>query len=202
MARVAFALAVAIAVAFAWAPPARAHCDGLDGPVVTAARQALDAADPRPILVWVQPRDEAEARAAFERTLAVRKLGDEARDLADRFFFETVVRLHRAGEGAPYTGLAPAGRDLGPAIPAADRALEARSADALVTLLTDAVRRGTTARLREASAPVAPGDVDAGRRRVRAYVELVHYVERVYEAASRDVHGHYAEEDAAQAPHE
>ena len=37
---------------------------------------------------------------------------------------ETVIRLHRAGEGAAYTGLKTAGADYGPAIPAAEYAVE------------------------------------------------------------------------------
>src|SRR6185436_13630003 len=106
--------------------PARAlaHCDGLDGPVVKAAQRALDTRNPAPVLIWVQDKDEREIRTAFEQTLAVRELSPQAKELADRFFFETVVRVHRAGEGAPFTGLQPAGRDLGPAIPAADKALD------------------------------------------------------------------------------
>jgi hypothetical protein len=93
------------------------HCDGLDGPVVSLARRALDAGNVNLVLPWVREQDEAEVREAFAHALAVRKLGGEAKDLADRHFFETLVRVHRAGEGAPYTGLKPAGRDLGPAIP-------------------------------------------------------------------------------------
>ena len=85
-----------------------------------AARAALDRGDVSLALVWVQPKDEAEIRDVFARTLAVRKLSPEAKELADRHFFETLVRVHRAGEGASYTGLKPAGRDLGPAIPAAE----------------------------------------------------------------------------------
>ena len=42
------------------------------------------------------------------------------KELSDQFFIKTLVRVHRAGEGAPYTGIRPAGTDLGPAIPAAD----------------------------------------------------------------------------------
>jgi hypothetical protein len=86
---------------------ASAHCDSLDGPVVKAAQQALDTRDVSAVLIWVGAGDEAEIRAAFEQTLAVRALDVRARSLADRYFFETVVRLHRAGEGAPYTGLKP-----------------------------------------------------------------------------------------------
>lgn len=105
------------------AAPATAHCDGLDGPVVAAARKALASGDPNPVLIWVQPKDEADVRRAFMEAVAVRKLNGQARELADRYFFETLVRVHRAGEGAPYTGLKPAGRDLGPAIPLADKAV-------------------------------------------------------------------------------
>src|SRR5688572_14404834 len=123
--------------------PARvlAHCDGLDGPVVKAAQRALDTRNPAFALIWVQAKDESEVRATFERTLAVRALSPKAKELADHFFFETLVRVHRAGEGAPYTGLKPAGRDLGPAIPAADKAIQAGSVDPLVKLLRSAMEQ-------------------------------------------------------------
>src|SRR5687768_5192543 len=81
---------------------ASAHCDSLDGPVVKAAQQALASRDVRAVLIWVGAGDEAEIRSAFDQTLAVRELDPRARALADRYFFETVVRVHRAGEGAPY----------------------------------------------------------------------------------------------------
>jgi hypothetical protein len=89
---------------------ALAHCDGLDGPVVTAARQALEKDDVTKVLIRVQREDEAEIRRAFERAVTVRKRSPEARDLADMYFFETLVRVHRAAQAAPYTGLKPAGR--------------------------------------------------------------------------------------------
>src|SRR5690348_8690252 len=132
------------------AHPAAAHCDGVDGPVVKAARAALDRGDVRLALAWVGPGDEPAIRTEFERAVAVRKLGPEARTLADTYFFETLVRLHRAGEGAPYTGLKPAGRDLGPVIPAADRAMETGSAKEVVQLIVAAVRDGVERRLAEA----------------------------------------------------
>ena len=81
------------------------HCDSLDGPVVIAARTALDADDVNVVLPFVPEEAEEEVRASFTSVTRVRGLGDEAREEADRHFFETVVRLHRAGEGAPYTGL-------------------------------------------------------------------------------------------------
>ncbi|MGE5179720.1 MAG: DUF6448 family protein [Bacteroidota bacterium] len=186
--------------------PALAHCDGLDGPVVTAARQALDTGNPNLVLIWVQPKDEAEVRTAFDRARKLRKLGPEAKDLADTWFFETIVRVHRAGEGAPYTGLKPAGRDLGPAIPAADKALTSGDVAPLVTLLTTATGDG----LREQFEKVRSlkgydaKDLEAGRRYVAAYVTYIHYAERLYGATAHPTHGHFGDEaeTAAPAPHE
>lgn len=106
------------------------------------------------------------------------------------------MRVHRRGEGAPYTGLRAAGRDLGPAIPAADRALENGSVTQLQALVTDAVRRGTQEHFDALQALKAydPNDVTAGRRYVQAYVEYIHCVERVHEAATSAAIGHYAED--------
>jgi hypothetical protein len=172
-----------------------AHCDGLDGPVVMAAQKALASGEVEHVLVWVQKGDEQDIREAFAHTLAVRALGVEARELADKYFFETLVRIHRNGEGAPYTGLKPAGRDLGPAIPLADRVLASGRIEPLVTLLADETRRGLIERFERAvkTRKFPASDLEAGRAYVRAYVEFIHYVERAYEAASRPAAGHYPE---------
>lgn len=174
------------------------HCDGMDGPVVTLAKRALETGNVNLVLGWVRAEDEAEIRRAFEHATAVRKLGPQARELADRHFFETLVRVHRAGEGAPYTGLKPAGRDLGPAIPAADRALEDGSIDKVVALLAEAIRKGVHehyhAAIRRKAFDV--NDVQASRAFVEAYVPYVHYVERLWQAATGAVHGHHAEHAA------
>lgn len=193
--RAAFAGVLGVVAVLASAGNAGAHCDGLDGPVVTAARRALEAGEVTPVLVWVQSKDEAEVRDAFQKTLAVRSLGPQARGLADTYFFETVVRIHRAGEGAPYDGLKPAGRDLGPAIPAADAALEKGAPADLVALLTDAVRDGVRAHFDVAMRRKSfdAHDVRAGREYVEAYVEYIHFVERLYQATKAAAHGHFAE---------
>ncbi len=189
-----FLVAVALASAAVLLFPTAilAHCDGLDGPVVTAARKALESGNVSLVLPWVQKADEPEIRAAFQKTLAVRKLGPRAEELADTYFFETLVRVHRAGEGAPYTGLKPAGRDPGPAIAAGDKAIETRSAEALLTLLTDTVHEGLHARFHQAveKSGYDKADVAGGREYVKAYVEYIHYVEGLYEAAKGPVEGH------------
>lgn len=178
------------------------HCDTLDGPVVTLARKALAENNVNLVLPWVRPEDEGEIRHAFDHAQAVRALGDEARSLADRHFFETLVRIHRAGEGAPFTGLKPAGLDLGPAVPAADLALKTGSPDALAMLLADAVNAGLRERFRTAAERRSfdPNDVAAGRRYVEAYVPYVHYVEALWQAAAGAAHGGH-DEHAAHAPH-
>jgi hypothetical protein len=190
----------ALALGLTLGAPGRAlaHCDGLDGPVVKAAQRALETRNLSQVLIWVQADDEPEIRAAFEQTLVVRALGAQGRELADRYFFETVVRVHRAAEGAPYTGLKPAGRDLGPAIPAADKALDEGSLTPVITLLTKGVEDGLRRHFEEviAAKHFNPGDVIAGRQYVRTYVEFIHYVERLYEAIVTPAHGHVAESAA------
>lgn len=173
----------------------RAHCDGLDGPVVKAAQKALETRNAAFALIWVQAKDEPEIRAVFDHTLAVRALSPQARELADRFFFETLVRVHRAGEGAPFTGLKSAGRDLGPAIPAADKAIEDGSVEQVAKLLGETMDRRLRDRFKEVESAKSfkVENVAAGREFVKAYVEFIHYVERVYEASTTLTHGHYDE---------
>ena len=177
------ALAVALLVSVAVSSPAFAHCDTMKGPVVTAAAAALEAGDPTLVLHWVRPADEAAIRNAFQQALAVRALGSEARALADRYFFETLVRIHRAGEGAPYTGLVDSEPE--PIIAATDRALKLGTTDELESLLVAKVRTGLAHRFAAARASRAfrPGDVAAGRKFVAAYVPLTHWVEGVFTAA-------------------
>lgn len=189
-----YALHAALSVLL-FSGPAAAHCDGLDGPVVTAARQALERGNVSHVLIWVKPAAEGEIKQAFGQAVAVRKLGPAAKSLADRYFFETLVRVHRAGEGAPYTGLKPAGRDLGPAIPAADKAIESGSTDALEELLVDWLKDGVRDRFAAVSASrkFAANDVAKGRRYVEAYVAFIHYVEALYESTKAKADGHYVE---------
>jgi hypothetical protein len=185
-----------VAVAAALAAPlglrgAAAHCDTLDGPVVTDAREALKAGDAKVVLKWVTPEHENEVREAFEQALAVRKLGDEARELADRYFFETLVRVHREGEGAPYTGLKPGG-SVEPAIAEADQALVEGKVDDLAERIARVVADGIRSRFRHAleTQRHAGDSVEAGREFVKAYVEYVHYVEGLHEAATGAAHAH------------
>jgi len=192
MAKFGCVTAAVIIITWISAGRALAHCDTLDGPVVTKAREALEKKDVTLVLPWVAAEDEGEIRHAFELAVAVRGKGEKEKELADRFFFETLVRVHRAGEGAPFTGLKPAGIDLGSAIPAADKALETGDPKAVLDLINEKVHEGilkyyTVARERRAH---AKDSVEAGRAYVQAYVPFLHFVERLYTDATTPIaHG-------------
>jgi len=158
-----------------------AHCDTLDGPVVAVARAALTTGDVTPLLKWVSIEEEENIRAAFKHTLAVRKLGDEAKQLADIYFFENLVRIHRAGEGAPYTGLKP-GAAIDPAVALADKAIESGSADKMANVLTQALDKGIRERFDRVMKTRQHADesVAAGREFVEAYVQFTHYAEGIH----------------------
>ena len=173
-------------------PKAAAHCDTLDGPVVEAARIALKKGDVTPVLKWINKDSETEVREAFAATLKVRSLGEEARKLADTHFFETLVRVHRAGEGVPFTGLKPAGT-IDPGFVAADKALAEGSVAELSTDITKAVQEGIRKRFADVLEKKKHADesVEAGRAYVAAYVEYAHYVEALHALTSRGAEEHH-----------
>lgn len=182
MGTMALAMLAATGVLLTGGGEAQAHCDSLDGPVVTDARAALEAGSVDRVLKWISAEQNAQVRAAFDQTLKVRVLGKDAREIADTYFFETLVRLHRAGEGAPYTGLEPAGSDVEPGIDAADRALTGGSPDALANRIAAHVKDAI--RLRFARADKLRGDAERspedGRKYVAAYVDYIHYVRALH----------------------
>jgi hypothetical protein len=170
-----------------------AHCDTLDGPVVKTARAALEKGGVTPILKWIKKEDETEIKDLFKKTLTVRSKGKEAQEVADMYFLETLVRLHRAGEGEPYTGLKPAGV-VEPAVMEADKALESGSVEKLVKLVTEAAAKGIRERFNKAKEAKKHADhsVEAGREFVEAYVQFTHYVERLHLDSTSEAGHHHA----------
>lgn len=190
-----FCAILAIATLFLVAPEqAKAHCDTLDGPVIEDARKAINAKDITPILKWVKPQDEKVVRAAFEKVLADK---NKKPDVAEHKFFETLVKIHRAGEGAPFTGLKPAGA-VEPAVAAADQALASGSAETLMHMITEDVIAGIKERYEQAATTYKHKDesVAQGREFVEAYVEFTHYVERLHQdATAQSTHGAAGDHD-------
>ena len=188
-------LAAALAAGSAFA-----HCDTLNGPVIPEAKAALAAGDVSPVLKWVQPADEVAIKAAFAKAIAVRGQSPEAQELADQFFLETLIRLHRAGEGAPYTGLKD--EPVEPIVALADGALASGSADEMIGKITGHVAGAIREKFEKALEAKKHADesVEAGREYVEAYVAYVHFVEGVHAAVmSAGSHAH-AGAGAAHAP--
>ena len=164
---------------------AGAHCDTMNGPVVKAAQKALETGNVNFVLVWIQKKDEADIKKAFERALAVRTLSPQAKEMADMYFFETLVRIHRAGEGEPYTGLKSADTEVEPGIHMADEAVEKGTGEELVKNLNAELRKTLHALYSNVKnrKNYRADNVEAGREFVKAYVTFIHYVEGVYQAA-------------------
>ncbi|MRR37337.1 hypothetical protein EG829_22320 [bacterium] len=183
-------IAAVVALSIALPQFASAHCDTLDGPVIQDARKAIEAKDITPVLKWVRAKDEKAVRGAFGKVLAAKGKNVEA---VQNQFFTTLVKVHRAGEGAPFTGLKPAGA-VEPSIVEADKALSSGSADALVKLVTDDVAAGIRKRYEHAAETYRHKDesVAQGREFVKAYVEFTHYVERLAtDASGKAAHGEH-----------
>lgn len=167
-------------LALALASPAMAHCDSMDGPVVKDAQEALAQKDVTPVLKWVRAEDEDTIREAFRLASEVRGESETAQIVADRYFFDTLVRIHRASEGEGFTGIKPAG-SVDPAIAAADHALAAGEVDPLADHIATAVRDAIVERFGAAyeARQAAEHSVEQGREYVAAYVQYTHFVEGV-----------------------
>lgn len=172
------------------------HCDSMSGPVVIAAKEALAARDVEVVLPYVQAEGEEEVRRAFSRVLPMRALGPEAADLADQWFYETVVRVHRAGEHAPFTGLKPAGGDEGPVLPLAEKAVETGSADEVHAFLDAELRQALQHRLGEVVrlARERDGTVARARAHVSAMLGFEVYCHHLHQALASGPHTEHHED--------
>ncbi len=177
--------------------PAGAHCDSMNGPLIPEAQAALEKGDVTPILKWVGVEHEAEIKTAFAKAVAVRARGPEAKALADHYFLETLVRIHRAGEGAPYTGIKD--EPVAPIVAIADRALAAGSAEEMITKMTGHMSGAIRERFGKAleAKKHAGKSVEAGREYVEAYVQYMHYVEGLHDAIMASG-GHHADHSGHQ----
>lgn len=166
------------------------HCDSMDGPVVTAARKALETGNVNIILPYVPKEGEEEVIKAFKKALPLHKQPNGAKEVADLYFFETVVRIHRAGEGAPYTGLKPAGLSEGPVIPVAKKAIETGSAEELKKILCDIVTTEVQKRFDHMLHLKKHTDesVDEAREYVEAMLGLQVWSHKVYLTVKADPH--------------
>ena len=159
-----------------------AHCDSMEGPVVQASIKALETGNINYVLVWVRAEDEIEIKAMFDKVNKVRTLSPEAKELADMYFFETVVRIHRMGEGVGYTGLKAAGFKSEKGIEAADIAIEKKSVENILTHLDKKYHSKVNELFNalQTKTNYNVDDVKAGREYVEAYVHFIHFIEELY----------------------
>ncbi len=192
--KVFFIIAAILAISNVGMQSARAHCDTMDGPVIMDAKKALETKNINLVLIWVQSGYDGEIKKAFDRAIESRK-APAGRDAADRTFFETLVRVHRAGEGAGYEGLKPEGTVQNPSVLAADLAIDKGAIEPVTALLTKSMNDRVTEKFKNAYGKknFNPNDVQAGRDYVKAYVEYVHYVEGVYDTIVVPAEHHGAE---------
>ena len=182
---------LAAAVAALIVRPASAHCDTADGPAVVDGRRALAEGNVNIALKWVHADDEAEVKAAFERAARVRAAGGEAEALADQWFLENLVRIHRAGEGASYDGIKPIGSAVPPQVRAADEALERGSIEPLRGLI-EAERWPELEKRFDRALALKDFDTDdlvAARGYMDAYVSFFKYAEG-HDHDHHHAHGH------------
>jgi hypothetical protein len=156
-----------------------AHCDTMDGPLIKDAKIALEKNNVNYVLKWVQPQYEAEIRDVFGLSMKVRNLNSDARTLADKYFFDTLVRIHRSGEGVPFTGVKPSGTPVDEKILAADKSIEEGSISPLRAL----VDKKMLPELESLFSKVMSlknfdvDDVAAGREYIEAYVKFFKFAE-------------------------
>ena len=173
------AFAATLALVVLWPHQVMAHCDTMDGPTAQDGLKALESADLAYALKWVTPEREAELGEVFERALAARVLGPEAQEVADRWFLENLVRLHRAGEGEAFTGLQPAGVPVDEKVAAADQSIEDGDLRPLLGLVSS--ERWPELERRFAQVRERRGydlhDVEAARSYIEAYVDFFKFAE-------------------------
>ncbi|MFA5667652.1 MAG: DUF6448 family protein [Balneolaceae bacterium] len=174
------------------ATPASAHCDSYDGPVIVDAVKALNTNNVNLVLKWINADQEAEIIALFNKTYKLKKGDKEVYDIVEKHFFETLVRLHRETENAPFTGLFPAGSTK-MIVQLSDHAVESKDIESLLTRLNDHINNV----IREKYELVAALDlvkdtsVEKGREYVAAYVEYTHILEAMHDIIEHGVeHGH------------
>lgn len=158
---------------------ADAHCDTEDGPAVTDGRRALASGNINHALKWVSAGAEDEVRRAFAAALTARAAGGDAAERAERAFLETLVRVHRAGEGEGFDGIQPTGTELPPRVVAADRALDEGTMEPLRGLVPNDRWPELQRRFAEALAKRAfeVDDLPAAREYIEAYVQFFTYAE-------------------------
>lgn len=186
MRRYAFVFSTVILSVFIYIQGAYAHCDTMDGPVVADAQKAFEEKNVNYVLKWVKADDEAEVRKAFELVMKVRPLNSDAKQLAEKYFYDILVRIHRAAEGVPFTGVKPSGSFVDEKVKEADKSIVTGSLDTLEKMVSKERIPELKERFKKVMAlkKFDVNNVKAGREYIEAYVQYFKYAE------GEEGHGH------------
>lgn len=180
---------VTLFVSLVLTPALFAHCDTMDGPLIADAKKAIEQKNVNYVLKWVQPQNEKELKQVFDQAMKVRVLNADAKALADGYFFDTLVRIHRNGEGESFTGVKPSGTPIDKKIAAADKSIAAGN----LTPLSGLVAKDKMSELQKRLNRVLSlknfdvNNVKAGREYIEAYVQFFKFAEGEEEEEN---HGH------------
>ena len=167
--------------------PASAHCDSYDGPVIKDATRALETNNVNLVLKWITAEQEQEIIPLFNKTYKLKNGDKEVYGIVEKHFFETLVRLHRETEGAPYTGLKPAGATK-QIIQMTDKALEEGNVDDFLAKFNSHIDKVVREKYQKVAKldKVKDNSKKQGRAFVEAYVDYTHTVEALHDIM---VHG-------------
>jgi hypothetical protein len=156
-----------------------AHCDTMDGPLIADARKAMGQNNVNYVLKWVSAANESEIRDAFNLVMKVKGLSPEAKELSEKYFFDTLVRIHRAGEGEPFTGVKPAGTPIDDKVLAADKSIEIGNLSPLKNMVSKDILQELTKRFNKVMSlkNFDVNNVAAGREYIEAYVQFFKFAE-------------------------
>lgn len=168
-----------------------AHCDSYDGPVILDAINALKTNNLNLVLKWVEPKYENEIKNLFNKTYSLKSGDKEIYQIVEKHFFETLVRLHREGEGAPFTGLKAAGTTA-PIVKMADGALNDQNIDDLLGKLNAHINKVIQEKYKNVIelGKVKEESLEKGRQYVKAYVDYVHTLEAIHKGIETDHSSH------------
>lgn len=162
--------------------PVFAHCDSYDGPTIKDALKALETNNVNLVLKWIDKEQEQEIIALFNKTYSLRNGDKEIYAIVEKHFLETLVRFHRETEGAPFTGLKPAGTTK-KIVQLSDKALADKDIDDLLGKLNNHIGKIIREKYQKVVSldKVKNESAEKGREYVAAYVDYTHSIEGLHD---------------------
>lgn len=173
--KVAFVLAMLMLI---FNLPAYAHCDSYDGPVIQDAYKSLEKEDVSYVMKWIETKHEVEITNLFNKTVSLKHEDETIYNIVKKHFLETLVRFHRETEGAPFTGLKPAGTTA-KIVQMADNSIADQEVSTLLNNLNSHIEAVINEKYEKvlALSRVKDNSVAEGRAYVAAYVDYTHTLE-------------------------